>query len=107
MSVLQIPKLPTGAAFHLRKYNIFVEGFYLASTKKNSMLLLGQRDGKKGANDVISALHEFIKTIPQNCKFLICWFDGTSSQLKNITTCRIYLCTGCVCWCEKEEPRDK
>jgi hypothetical protein len=55
------------------------------------MLLWGQQDGKKGATDVISALHEFIKTIPRACKFLICWFDGTSSQLKNITTLLYFL----------------
>jgi hypothetical protein len=85
-SVNQIPKLPTGRAFYKRKYKVYNEDFYLASSGQHSMFLWGQLDGKKGAIDVISCLHAFIETIPDGCKHLICWFDGTSSQLKNVTT---------------------
>jgi len=85
-SVNQIPKLPTGAAFYKRSYKVYNEDFYLASSDHHSMYLWGQLEGKKGANDVVSALHTFLETITDECKHLICWFDGTSSQLKNATT---------------------
>ena len=86
MSVGQVPKLPTGASFYLRKLKVFNEDFYSATTDQHSMFLWTQMEGKKGANDVISCLHKFLETIPEACKHLICWFDGTSSQLKNTTT---------------------
>ena len=86
MSVAQIPKLPTGASFYLRKLKVYNEDFYSASRDQHSMFLWNQLEGKKGANDVISCLHAFLETIPAVCKHLICWFDGTSSQLKNTTT---------------------
>jgi hypothetical protein len=86
MSVLQIPKLPTGAAFYKRKYKVYNEDFYSASRNEHNMFLWGQLEGKKGANDVISCLHQFLETVPDGCKHLICWFDGTSSQLKNTST---------------------
>jgi hypothetical protein len=86
MSVQQIPKLSTGAAFYKRKYKVYNEDFYLANTKQHHMYLWGQEEGKKGANDVISCLHKCIETIPDVCKHLICWFDNTSSQLKNVST---------------------
>jgi hypothetical protein len=85
-SVNQIPKLPTGAAFYKRSYKVYNEDFYLASSGQHSMYMWGQLDGKKGANDVISCLHKFLGTITDQCKHLILWFDGTSSQLKNTTT---------------------
>ena len=86
MSVAQVPKLPTGASFYLRKLKVYNEDFYSAVRDQHSMFLWNQLEGKKGANDVISCLHAFLETIPATCKHLICWFDGTSSQLKNTTT---------------------
>ena len=86
MSVGQVPKLPTGASFYLRKLKVYNEDFYSASRDQHSMFLWTQMEGKKGANDVISCLHEFLDTIPDVCKHIILWFDGTSSQLKNTTT---------------------
>ena len=68
MSVQQIPKLSTGAAFYLRKYKVYNEDFYLASTKTHHMYLWGQSEGRKGANDVISCLHKFLEAIPSECK---------------------------------------
>ena len=87
MSVLQIPKLPTGACFYKRKYRVYNEGFYLASNKQHSMLLWGELDARKIP---LSALHQFLETIPDT-NHLICWFDGTSSQLKNVTTLMYFL----------------
>jgi hypothetical protein len=86
MSVQQIPKLSTGPAFYLRKYKVYNEDFYMASRNQHHMYLWGQLEGKKGANDVISCLHKFLERVPSECKHLICWFDNTSSQLKNSTT---------------------
>ena len=86
MSVGQVPKLPTGASFYLRKLKVFNEDFYSASSDQHSMFLWNQMQGKKGANDVISCLHAFLEMIPDVCTHLICWFDGTSSQLKNTST---------------------
>jgi hypothetical protein len=90
MSVQQIPKLGTGAAFYKRKYKVYNEDFYLASNDQHSMHLWGQMDGKKGAIDVLSCLHTFLDTVPDT-RHLICWFDGTSSQLKNSTTLLYFL----------------
>ena len=86
MSVQQIPKLSTGAAFYKRKYKVYNEDFYLASSDQHRMCLWGQLEGKKGANDVLSCLHNFLEEIPGTCKHLICWFDNTTSQLKNWAT---------------------
>ena len=86
MGVGQVPKLPTGASFYLRKLKVYNEDFYSASRDQHSMFLWSQIEGKKGANDVLRCLHKFLETIPDACTHLICWFDGTSSQLKNTTT---------------------
>ena len=64
MSVGQVPKLPTGASFYLRKLKVYNEDFYDASIDQHSMYLWNQLQGKKGANDVLSCLHEFLETIP-------------------------------------------
>ena len=87
MSVIQIPKVSTSVSFYKRKYRVYNEGFYLASSKKHSMLLWGELNAKKKP---LSALHEFLETVPET-KHLICWFDGTSSQLKNVNTLLYFL----------------
>ena len=47
MAVAQVPKLPTGASFYLRKLKVYNEDFYSASRDQHSMFLWTQLEGKK------------------------------------------------------------
>jgi len=57
MSVGQVPKLPTGASFYLRKLKVYNEDFYSASRDEHSMFLWNQLQGKKGSErrDLLSS----------------------------------------------------
>lgn len=83
MSVQNIPRLGTNAAFYKRKYSVYVEGFYLASNQQHTMQVWGEMNGMKKP---LSALHKFIRNTVPDCKHLVIWCDGTSSQLKNVNT---------------------
>ena len=83
-SVQQIPKISTSASFYKRKYKVYIEDVYLASSKCHHMHIWGMQDGLKGANDVISCLYKSLQVIPATKHFIL-WCDNTSSQMKNRT----------------------
>jgi len=78
-AVQQIPKLSTGAAFYLRKYKVYIEDFFLASSQQHHMFAWGEVDGKKGPNDILSAFFTFLSATVPDTRHLICWYVFLSS----------------------------
>ena len=81
--VLQTPKVPTNKAFYLRKLRTFCYGLFSGQANRHSLAFWDETVSQKGANEVISAAHNFFMLRRTGATQLAWWADNTSSQIKN------------------------
>lgn len=91
MQNLQLPSIPIQEAFYLRQ--LVVNVFCIHNLKDNSATFYVYNEGTagKGPNEVCSFLIEYLRTIPENIKYLHIFSDGCLAQNKNNTMVRMFM----------------
>lgn len=80
---LDLPKIPIQDTFYLRQLNVNV--FCVHDFKSETATIFLYHDGtaKKGANEVVSFLFNFIDTLSKDIKNIYIFSDGCGGQAKN------------------------
>lgn len=83
MQNLELPNIPIQDMFYLRQLSVNIFNIHDLKTGKATIYLYHEGMAKKGANEVISFLNQYIKSLPQNIKNLYLFSDGCGGQAKN------------------------
>lgn len=82
--VLSTPRLSAGPSFYRKKLRTFNYDVYGGHDKKHNFFFWDEKEGGKGANQVLSAVYKYLCGEGRSgCRRLSWWSDNTSAQVKN------------------------
>ena len=80
---LPLPHIPVGDIFYLQQMWMYVFGIHSCGDNKVSMYCWPEVMAKRGSDEVISCLHDFISKVPAAVNTLFLFSDGCPGQNKN------------------------
>lgn len=80
---LPLPHIPVGEFFYLRQLWLYVFGIHSCSDLNASMYCWDESVAKKGANEVISCIDDYLSNLGESVDTLCLYTDGCGGQNKN------------------------
>ncbi|XP_065680363.1 uncharacterized protein LOC136094417 [Hydra vulgaris] len=82
-AVLPLPFAGDAQIFYMRKLAVYNFTIYETSTKKGICYLWDESEGKRGANEINTALLDYMKSLPVSVKRVTSFSDTCSGQNRN------------------------
>lgn len=91
MQNLELPHIPVQDVFYLRQLTVNVLSMHDLKTGKTNIYVYHEGMAKKGPNEVVSFLNEYVESLPKEITKLYVFSDGCGGQVKNNTVVRYLL----------------
>ena len=82
---LPLPHLPVGDLFYMQQLWLYVFGVHSCGDNDVAMYCWPEITGKRGSDEVVSCLHDFLSKLPSSVTSLRLYSDGCGGQNKNAT----------------------
>lgn len=91
MQNLELPHIPIQDVFYLRQLTVNVLSIHDLKTGKANIYVYHEGMAKKGSNEVVTFLNDYVESLPEEIKNLYVFTDGCGGQGKNNTVVRYLL----------------